>query len=632
MIIRRGKKRELGINEPLRHRDHKKPVTRRDFLAQGFLAGSGTVIAPSILGLLANPRVANALSSDVQAKLAASVCNIQSGAGLVPFICFDLAGGANIAGSNALVGQQGGQEDFLTTAGYSKLGIPGDMAPNTSNAGTFVDRRLGLAFHGSRPGQNDGSAFMRGIMSKLSPAAALRVNGVVIPASSENDTNTNPHNPMYGIAIAGARGELTSLIGSQSSDSGGNSMAPAAMLNPAIRPTKVDRGTDATGLVDTGDLGRLFPGATGQQDTVSVMESIERVSANKLGLVTTGLGGSGDAFAKRLVECSYVKTAYQAQNFGSTDVVDPRSAIDGVIGTSPMAVFTAAEATADREFEKTASVAKLVIKGLAGAGTISMGGFDYHTGDRVTGEMRDLRAGVCMGACLEYAHRMGKPLMLYVFSDGSLSANGSVDNSAGGLGKLNWIGDNRSTAASMILVYNPIGQPIVRIPGRQIGWSRGSGDVDLASHPAANSVTNLVELIVLNYLALHGNEGMMPGLFPNSVYASTTMIDRYTAFGSLANSTPPVPPPPPPPIGITSCNTTSISANHGHTFTVTPAQLSTTAAVTLPVTAGTDGHIHTLTLSVAQMDQLRAGQAVSATSSTDGIAIVHSHAILVTCV
>ncbi len=46
---------------------------------------------------------------------------------------------------------------------------------------------------------------------------------------------------------------------------------------------------------------------------------------------------------------------------------------------------------------------KLVIDGNAGAGTISMGGFDYHTGDRATGEARDLRAGRCIGACLEYA-------------------------------------------------------------------------------------------------------------------------------------------------------------------------------------------------------------------------------------
>ena len=40
------------------------------------------------------------------------------------------------------------------------------------------------------------------------------------------------------------------------------------------------------------------------------------------------------------------------------------------------------------------------------------------------GEARDLRAGQCMGAWLEYAARANRPLMIYVFSDGSLSSNG----------------------------------------------------------------------------------------------------------------------------------------------------------------------------------------------------------------
>ena len=48
------------------------------------------------------------------------------------------------------------------------------------------------------------------------------------------------------------------------------------------------------------------------------------------------------------------------------------------------------------------------------------GGYDYHTGDRMTGEIRDERAGRCIGACLEYAQRMNVPVMIYVFSDGSV--------------------------------------------------------------------------------------------------------------------------------------------------------------------------------------------------------------------
>ncbi len=79
------------------------------------------------------------------------------------------------------------------------------------------------------------------MLEKTTATTRAGVNGAVIAARSENDTGNNPHNPMYGIAKAGARGELLTLIGSQNSDSGGNSMAPAMLMDPANRPTKIDR-------------------------------------------------------------------------------------------------------------------------------------------------------------------------------------------------------------------------------------------------------------------------------------------------------------------------------------------------------------------------------------------------------
>src|SRR6185295_16194607 len=106
LIIKSRKKRSLGLNEPLRHESHKRPVTRRDFLAQGFTTGAATVVAPAALSMMLNPRRANALSNDILAMKAPAMCNITGGAGKIPFICFDLAGGANIAGSNVLVGKE----------------------------------------------------------------------------------------------------------------------------------------------------------------------------------------------------------------------------------------------------------------------------------------------------------------------------------------------------------------------------------------------------------------------------------------------------------------------------------------------------------------------------------------------
>jgi hypothetical protein len=112
---------------------------------------------------------------------------------------------------------------------------------------------------------------------------------------------------------------------------------------------------------------------------------------------------------------------------------------------------------------------------------------------------------------------MGKPLMVYVFSDGALSANGVVNMKAEGRGKLDWASDNQSTAAAFVLVYKPGGRTPLRTPGKsQIGSYLATGDVNNTSSPAANAVNLLVETVILNYMALHGEEGQFATKFPGN--------------------------------------------------------------------------------------------------------------------
>ena len=515
MKIRR--KQPLGLGEPLRHPDHPQPVSRREFLAQGFISGSITLAGASAFSLFANPRAAYATLAPDIAALKASPCNIVPGAGKIPFICFDLAGGGNIAGSNVLVGGQGGQLDFLSTAGYNKLGLPGNMTPNSSiGVGSFVDRQLGLAFHTD-------SAYLRGILQRAAVTTRANTNGTVIPALSQNDTGNNPHNPMYGIASAGALGDLLGLIGSENTNSGGNSMAPSYMMDPTIRPTKVDQASDVTGLVNTGKL----VGLLSQADATAVLESIERISRKKLDNITIHTDASADAVVKDLVQCGYVKSADLADRYGNAlQALDP--GLDPLI-VGPTGIFTQAEYNASSDVQKTAAVMKMVVNGYAGAGTIELGGFDYHTGDRATGETRDFAAGNLMGACLEYAARRHVPLMLYVFSDGSLSSNGMIDNSAAGRGKGVWTGDNQSTAAAFFLVYSPTG-PITAI-SNQIGYYTPDGSVASTSSPAANAVNLLAETVVLNYMALHGQAGAFQSMTWSGGVA--TGLGNNSAYGGL---------------------------------------------------------------------------------------------------
>jgi hypothetical protein len=173
-----------------------------------------------------------------------------------------------------------------------------------------------------------------------------------------------------------------------------------------------------------------------------------------------------------------------------------------------------------------------------------MGGFDYHTGERGTGEARDLRAGRCMGACLEYAARVGVPLMMYIFSDGSVASNGRIDDSVAGRGKGEWTGDNQSTAASFFLVYNPAGRPqllggsaLEQARHQQLGWFRPDGSVETSSSPVANNVNLLVQSVALNYLSLHGDQGSFPTLFPGHGLGNAALRDSLTAFQPIVSGT-----------------------------------------------------------------------------------------------
>jgi hypothetical protein len=535
MLIR-VKRKLRHPDAPQRHENHGRLLTRRQLIAQGFMAGGATLLTGGILSLFSNPRAAFAALADDLRPLTAA-CGISNGAGKIPFICFDLAGGGNVSGSNVLVGKTGGQFDLLGTAGYSKLGLPGDQIPGvaevtptaTSN-GDHTDTTLGLAFHSD-------SAYLRGMLSRMSATTRANVNGVVIPARSENDTSNNPHNPMYGIQKAGADGSILTLAGSRNSVSGGNSMSPLMMIDPAFQPTKVDRPSDVTGLVDTGQLvGLLSP-----SDATAVLESIYRISRERMNnAVSTSLPISQDAVVKDLVKCGYLKAADVADRFGNV-ILDPGQDPDIVGATG---IFTDAEfngnGTDSQEFRKTASIMKLVVEGFAGAGCITMGGYDYHGGARQEGEIKDERAGKCMGACLEFAARRGVPLMMYVFSDGSLSSNGTIDNSTAGRGKGEWTSDNQDTASTFFLVYKPGGRPTIftgdggaAAVHQQIGAFAASGDVVRSGTPGANNVNLLVEQVLLNYMALHGEQGQFANVFPNNGLGAN--IDRLIGLDPIVN-------------------------------------------------------------------------------------------------
>ena len=318
-------------------------------------------------------------------------------------------------------------------------------------------------------------------------------------------------------------------------------MAPAGMIDPSVRPTKVDRASDVTGLVDTGELvsaARAGRRRGGDGVDPALSDRKLRVIDPKQPWLTRSRRRSRATRSKELVHCGYVKSADLADRYGDPTSLNPDLDPD-IVG--PGGIFTPAEYDGDDEFRKTAAVMKMVHRRLRRRRHHHDGRLRLpRPGPRDRRDARPARRAAAWAPASSTRRARGLPLMLYVFSDGSLSANGMVDNTVDGRGKFVWTSDNQSTAASFFLVYNPGGRPNLVSSGasgtarhQQIGWFRADGSVETASTPAAANVNLLVETVVLNYMALHGEQGQFASRFPRHGLGNATLQDSLIAFNPI---------------------------------------------------------------------------------------------------
>ena len=151
-----------------------------------------------------------------------------------------------------------------------------------------------------------------------------------------------------------------------------------------------------------------------------------------------------------------------------------------------------------------------------------------------------------MGAVLEFAARKGVPLMMYVFSDGSLSSNGMIDNDVRfGRGKGEWTSDNQDTACAVLprLQPGPRGRRSSRAADgltaaqhQQLGAFSADGNVVRTGTPGANNVNLLVETVLLE---LHGaarrSKARSRARSRTTVSATTRVSTGCIAFAPIVN-------------------------------------------------------------------------------------------------
>ena len=206
------------VMKPFIPEGHRPPKTRREFMAYGFYGASSTFILPSFASMLLGQNEAYAQTV---------ACELPQFSAGMPYLCIDMNGGMNIAGSNILVGMTAGgehQEDYGSSASdYIKLGISAAESP-IKGSEKVVDK-YGLKFHRA-------SGILAGMNAVLDPETMPNgkpisdgIDGLIFCTRTSDDTATNQLNSTYMANKAGAKGELVQLVGNTSTDSGARSAA-----------------------------------------------------------------------------------------------------------------------------------------------------------------------------------------------------------------------------------------------------------------------------------------------------------------------------------------------------------------------------------------------------------------------
>lgn len=474
----------------LKHENHPKPVTRRQFLSQGMIAGASYVMIPNLVNLLMKPLLADEIRCPGPVTASS----------MIPFIYFDCAGGTPLT-TEFVIGGRSGQLDLLTN--YENYGIPNNLRYGN---GVTPDTTYGVAFHPN-------SAMLMGLNSVISTQFRSNIDGVVFAGTSNDDTSNNTHSPSYLISEAGRTGSLIASVGTSTSVSGVNAQpATGSNINASFRPAQTTNRNQAQGLVNPGRLVAIL-GATGKAD--KVRNFISQMSSQQLQAFSNL---NYTAQVQTLVDCGYVNASQLLASFSPDQIFPNNPAANDPLVT----VFGATP-----QNSRTATVARLVLNDYAGNGGVEIGDCDRHNNNAADYRQKNFEIGQEVGKVIQYANLLNKPVVVCIYTDGGMgiTRNAGVaatdntvtnGNTLGGDGFIARPGDNGSVSGALMLISMPgATRGNIVYPARQVGAYTNAG-VDQSYLITAANTTNMSKAMVYNYLGLHGLESRFANLPGNN--------------------------------------------------------------------------------------------------------------------
>ncbi len=478
--------------------NHKRPVTRRDFLEIGFWSSSVTLLGPSLETLMNRLQPAYGATLDCPAPVASKS---------VPFVHFHIEGGTHPLGYITPRAADGSP-----LSNYNRLGLgaaPTFMTDAFANGAELFNNTVNGA----------GAGFYAGWMEATTPAIRANTTAHVMPWLDNGDGSFQ-YSIMGLVAASGQSGQKMGVIATTETR---NNVATIPNLQSAYNiipaaPLGVQNLASITNAVSfAGALNNLSQ--TQKQKLVRTIESLSATQKAKI------MGISGGENAAKLIECA---TGQNVKNVDEgTGSVDPKTATQSAQLSTIWNNFQPLN-TGGKTYNN--DVNSLVVYNVANSNAagaaIYIGDHDQHAShnNRTEQEQSAFAIAKQVGQSIATAALLGKKMMVQITMNGSCVNGGGTptdkyDND-----------DNQGdcSGGSLVFFYDPAGVKTLGAP--TIGGVVNSSDLGKNGRVDPTQVTSNVLLgqtaLFYNYCLFRGDAASFENLLPGRLTAAQKIAVR----------------------------------------------------------------------------------------------------------
>ncbi|MCB0418384.1 MAG: hypothetical protein H6617_02755 [Bdellovibrionaceae bacterium] len=464
---------------------HKKPVTRRDFIAHGLAAGGTFMMLPSLLDIVGSNRAYGAEEP-------------------VPVLVIDIAGGASIASFFPAQGQGAFEADGFIPGQADLIPAHDKMGPVATIANSALDLRFGAPVRKADPGYNP---FINN--ANADSTDALRgVSAITACGITRDDTSENPFGVQSLIArlnsLFGCKLPILSTGDGNTTPSGGRSM-PLLGVSAEHRALRVPSLNTVAQVLN---VGTPLVNASNEPQRRALLKALVDLSSAQI------KQAHGQHFLDTLkgLASSGFRAAQDIANANLS--IDPRGdatyqrifGIDGATAVNDPSVLRAA-------------TLKAAFDGLCSAVVFQRNEGDYHdkTLDGFVPVHQDV--GRWTGQAIRLAHALNRKLVIFWVTDGGMSWKEGLPQS------------DRGEASQLAMwQYNPAHIPLTP---PQINFSslnyfndgQGANRADLIGP----SPRRLALAMVYNYAIVAGLVDQFLAAVPDAEFPHSQLY-RYAAF------------------------------------------------------------------------------------------------------